>query len=112
MSKSILNPKSIVIWDYAIDRAPRFSNDACSVYLWSDYFENISANQFSIPKYVDQNRFRLRDKYNSLLYRLGEVQLKDKKIIDWLEIRPNLVLVDDVDYGKQLRQVHFYDRRD
>ncbi|EKO58935.1 TIGR04326 family surface carbohydrate biosynthesis protein [Leptospira kirschneri] len=105
MSKSILNPKSIVIWDYAIDRAPRFSNDACSVYLWSDYFENISANQFSIPKYVDQNRFRLRDKYNSLLYRLGEVQLKDKKIIDWLEIRPNfsfwwMTLIMESNYGK------------
>ncbi|WP_078129395.1 TIGR04326 family surface carbohydrate biosynthesis protein [Leptospira alexanderi] len=102
MSKFTFNQESILIWDHAGNNAPEFSG---SVYLWKNYSENISANHFSIPKYVDQNRFRLRDKYNSLLYRLGEVQLKNKRIIDWLEIRPNfsfwwMTLIVESNYGK------------
>ncbi|EMO04494.1 hypothetical protein LEP1GSC116_4184, partial [Leptospira interrogans serovar Icterohaemorrhagiae str. Verdun HP] len=82
MSKSNLNQKSILIWDQIGHRIPEFSG---SVYLWKEYSENVSINQFSIPKYIDQNRFRLRDKYNSLLYEFAKIQIKNKRIVDWLE---------------------------
>ncbi|EMK04010.1 MULTISPECIES: TIGR04326 family surface carbohydrate biosynthesis protein [Leptospira] len=94
--------KSILIWDQVEHRVPEFSG---SVYLWKEYSENISINQFSIPKYIDQNRFRLRDKYNSLLYEFAKIRIKNKRIVDWLEIRPNfsfwwMTLIVESNYGK------------
>ncbi|AVQ13973.1 Surface carbohydrate biosynthesis protein, TIGR04326 family [Leptospira santarosai] len=102
MSKSAFNQESILIWDNVGCHVPKFSGD---IYLWRDYSENISINQFSVPKYIDRNRFRLRDKYNSLLYELGNVQIKNKRVIDWLVIRPNfsfwwMTSIVESNYGK------------
>lgn len=101
MSNRVSNQNSILVWDHSRD-LPDFSG---SIYLWSDYSEDHSKNQFSIPKYIDQNRVRLREQYNSLLYRFGEVRLRNKRVVDWLQIRPGLsywwmTLIVESNYGK------------
>ncbi|RHX91198.1 carbohydrate biosynthesis protein [Leptospira yasudae] len=102
MSKSVLNQGSVLIWDLSGPCSLEFSG---SVYLWKEYSENVSERRISIPQYVDRNRLRLRDKYNSLLYQLGEIRFNSKRIVDWLEIRPNfsywwMTLIVESNYGK------------
>ncbi|EMO70415.1 TIGR04326 family surface carbohydrate biosynthesis protein [Leptospira santarosai] len=94
---------SILIWDHSVDQnLPHFSG---RIYLWRDYSEDPSKDRFSIPKYIDQNRIRLREQYNSILYQLGEIRLTNKRIVDWLQIRPGLsywwmTLIVESNYGK------------
>lgn len=75
------------------------------IYLWRDYSEDPSKARFSIPKYIDQNRIRLRERYNSILFQLGEIRLRNKRIVDWLQIRPGfsywwMTLIVESNYGK------------
>ncbi|WP_061219377.1 TIGR04326 family surface carbohydrate biosynthesis protein [Leptospira weilii] len=94
---------SILIWDHSVDRnLPDFSG---RIYLWRDYSEDPSKARFSIPKYIDQNRIRLRERYNSILFQLGEIRLRNKRIVDWLQIRPGfsywwMTLIVESNYGK------------
>ncbi|MBW0434132.1 carbohydrate biosynthesis protein [Leptospira yasudae] len=74
-------------------------------FLWSDYFEDPDQKIYSIPKYIDQYRHRLRDKYEALLYRFGEERIGNERIVDWFSIRPGfsywwMTLIVESNYGK------------
>ncbi|MBM9577301.1 carbohydrate biosynthesis protein [Leptospira sp. 201903070] len=103
MFNSDLDKKSVLIWDrHHLTRVPDFEGEC---YLWQSYFEERSKRKYSIPKYLDKNRNRLREKYNSLIYDLGEKRIQKKRIVDWMMIRPGfsywwMTLIVEGNYGK------------
>ncbi|TGM56510.1 TIGR04326 family surface carbohydrate biosynthesis protein [Leptospira adleri] len=96
-----LDKKSVLIWD-CLTSPPDFEGET---YLWQNYTEDKPNRRYSIPQYVEKNRVRLREKYNSLIYELGEKQIQGKRIVDWLMIRPEfsywwMTLIVEGNYGK------------
>ncbi|TQE83110.1 hypothetical protein [Leptospira noguchii] len=75
------------------------------VILWKSYFEDIESNIYSIPNLVEENSDRYRREYLSLVYEVGESRIKNRRLIDWFEIRPEfsfrwMSLVVENSYGK------------
>ena len=75
---------SIVIWD--VGGKPTYEADL--KILWSNFNSGEDVNVISIPKKVEADSANLRSRYLSWVYELGITEIRGKKIIDILEIRP------------------------
>ncbi len=73
--------KKLVVWH--ADQSPPNKNNA-SVYCWNGYIECLEYN--SIPVYLEANAERLRAKYLSFIYELGETEIDGKSIVEHLEV--------------------------
>lgn len=58
------------------------------VILWSSFGNADEPNVISIPKLVEEQADALRSRYLGFVYELGETHIKEKKLIDYLELRP------------------------
>lgn len=76
--------RSIVIWDEG--GYPTFEAD--KKILWRNFNVGNDPSIISISKIVEDNASGLRSKYLSWLYDLGTTEIRGKRIIDYLEIRP------------------------
>ena len=83
MKKDITEHR-LLIWD-AVDNLPSVKDD---VVFWRSYNTLESETIFSIPKLVEENADKLREKYLALIHDLGESKIKGRRVVDHLEIRP------------------------
>ena len=81
MSKEV---RSIVIWD--VGSKP--THEADLTILWSNFNGGNDPSIISISEIVEDDAAGLRSKYLSWLYDLGTTEIRGKRIIDILEIRP------------------------
>ena len=95
-------PDSLLIWDCK-DKLP-IKDDF--VILWQSYTEANAINFVSIPQLVQENEEQLKSQYLALIYDLGKLKVKDKTIIENLEIAPDFsywwmtLLVEKCNYSK------------
>lgn len=75
---------SIVIWD--VGGTP--THEADLTILWSNFNGGNDPSTISISEIVEDDAAGLRSKYLSWLYDLGTTEIRGKRIIDILEIRP------------------------
>ncbi len=68
----------LVVWD----REGNCSHDNCHVVYWNSYMENEYVT--SLPRYIENNAQRLRDKYLAFIYEIGRTEYKDKTLIQHL----------------------------
>lgn len=68
-------------------RHPAYAGD---VVLWRDYALGVKSNHVSIPELVEQNALSLRCRYLESMQMLGETRYRDRRLIDLLQIRPEL----------------------
>jgi len=94
--------KQLLIWDS--ESLPTDSNDY--VILWQSYTILDLNKEISIPQLVENNADDLRSRYLAFIYDLGELRVGKKRIVDYLEIRPNFsywwmtLLVEKCNYSK------------
>ncbi|EMY76183.1 hypothetical protein LEP1GSC060_1533 [Leptospira weilii serovar Ranarum str. ICFT] len=92
---------SILIWDVN-DPIPNFDG---IILLWNSFYEDQKLNIHSIPRLVESKSDLYRKEYLSLAYEIGEAKIQNRRVVDWLEIRPGLsfwwmsLLVEN-NYGK------------
>lgn len=56
--------------------------------LWRSFGDDDSATTHSLPKIVEEQADALRERYLACIYDLGEAQIKGKRLVDHLELRP------------------------
>jgi surface carbohydrate biosynthesis protein (TIGR04326 family) len=76
---------NIHIWDSPL---PVESSKA-QVLLWRSYTQSV-ANHVSVPKLVEDNFAVLKKQYLSWIYDLGEAKYRGSRVIDHLQLRPDL----------------------
>lgn len=94
---------SVLIWD-SEDLTPDKRTE--HTLLWRSYGEGVDSSTFSIPKLVEDSALELRSRYLAWIYELGERQYRDKRIVEHLQLRPNLsywwmtLLVEKCNFAK------------
>ena len=78
------HPESLLIWDCK----DQLSVNGDFVIFWQRYSINNAINCLSIPQLVEENEEELKSQYLALIYDLGKLKVKDKTIIENLEITP------------------------
>ncbi|EMJ96559.1 TIGR04326 family surface carbohydrate biosynthesis protein [Leptospira alstonii] len=92
---------SVLIWDNN-EPFPKFDG---IILLWNSFYEDANLNIHSLPRLIESKSDLYRKEYLSLAYELGEAKIQNRRIVDWLEIRPGLsfwwmsLLVEN-NYGK------------
>ena len=81
------NESRIILWEEQQE-----SNGApCKTILWSSYCTNPSEiNIISLPAEVECHAEKLKANYLGWIYKLGEMQIAEKKVTDHLQLRPGL----------------------
>ena len=93
---------NLLIWDAA---APPPSGDWTCV-LWRGFSDGTSPNIVSIPRLIEENADTLRSRYLAWVYELGELRIKNRRLIDHLQLRPGFsywwmtLLVEKCNYSK------------
>jgi surface carbohydrate biosynthesis protein (TIGR04326 family) len=77
--------EDLLIWD---DDGP--SPFAKNTIMWQSYSDNQAASISSIPKLVEENSLEFRALYLAWIYELGEKKCDGKRIVEYLQLRPNL----------------------
>ena len=80
----MLKTKTVLIWDSS---EPYPDNDEFKV-LWRSYATKDLKTEVSLPKFVEDKADKLRLKYLSFIYDLGELEISGKRVIKLLEISP------------------------
>ena len=75
---------ALLIWD--ADGEPPVGD--WTTLLWRSYDTKGSKDVVSVPQLVEDNAESLRASYLAWIYELGETKVKEKRIVDHLEIRP------------------------
>ena len=75
---------ALLIWD--ADGEPPVGD--WTTLLWRSYDTKGRKDVISIPQLVEDNAESLRARYLAWIYELGETKVKEKRIVDHLEIRP------------------------
>ena len=75
---------ALLIWD--ADGEPPVGD--WTTLLWRSYDTKGRKDIISIPQLVEDNAESLRARYLAWIYELGETKVKEKRIVDHLEIRP------------------------
>lgn len=75
---------SLLIWD-SDEQLPLKHGD---VSYWQSYITSETAKGFSVPQLVEDNAEHLKAEYLAFIYELGELRIRDKRVIDILELRP------------------------
>lgn len=78
------NCSTLLIWD--ADGEPPVGD--WTTLLWRSYDTKGRKDVVSIPQLVEDNAESLRARYLAWIYELGETKVKEKRIVDHLEIRP------------------------
>ena len=63
--------------------------NGCDIINWSSYFISNDNKIFSLPKLVDANKEKIKNKYLEYIFNLGESRINGKPLVNFLEIRPN-----------------------
>lgn len=79
------NLRTLLIWDK--EGVPPKGN--WTTVLWSDFNTTDDPNVISTPKLVEDQADILKTRYLAWIYELGETQVRRKRLIDHLELRPN-----------------------
>ena len=77
---------SVIIWDS--ETLP--NNNEETVILWKQYLQSNSKNQISIPELIEKNADRLKARYLTWVYNLGDTKFGLLSVVDALKIRNNL----------------------
>ena len=77
---------SVIIWDSKT--LPNNNED--TVILWKQYLQSNSKNQISIPELIEKNADRLKARYLTWVYNLGDTKFGLLSVVDALKIRNNL----------------------
>jgi surface carbohydrate biosynthesis protein (TIGR04326 family) len=80
------NSKILLIWDAEGD----FPNTFGTVVLWNNFKSSSNENIISAPLLVESNSNELRNKILAWIHQLGETRIRGTRIVDILEIEPNL----------------------
>jgi surface carbohydrate biosynthesis protein (TIGR04326 family) len=78
------NCSTLLIWD--ADGEPPVGD--WTTLLWRSYDTKGRKDVISIPQLVEDNAESLRARYLAWIYELGETKVKEKRVVDHLEIRP------------------------
>ena len=73
---------SILIWD--AEGTPSLGD--YTVVLWQEFLPSSMFDYVSIPELVEHKADELKKKYLSWVYDFGEIIVKDKRLIEYLEI--------------------------
>ncbi len=84
MDKDTNNYSKIIIWD--LEELPKKNKDI--TLLWNSYEQPDDKNIISIPKVVEENSDYYRSKYLAWIYDISEKKIKDKKIVEYLQLYP------------------------
>ena len=94
--------KTLLIWDVESGEMPKHE----TLVLWQSYEENIENDEISIPRLVENNADTLKSQYLSLIYELGNLKVKGKRVVDLLEITSGFsywwmtLLIEKCNYSK------------
>jgi surface carbohydrate biosynthesis protein (TIGR04326 family) len=73
--------------------------------LWRDFGKTATPDAVSIPRLVEAHADDLRKQYLAWIFELGEIRIKDRRLIEHLELRPGfsawwMSLLTEMSYGK------------
>ena len=77
---------NVIIWD--LKTLP--NNNEETIILWKQFRQSNSKNQISIPELIEKNADRLKARYLTWIYNLGETKFGLLSVVDALKIRNNL----------------------
>ena len=77
---------TLLVWD--TDKQIDSSID-CTIMYWQNYNALQSHGVYSISQLVEKNSFQLRSQYLALIYELGESRIDEKRVLEYLKIRPS-----------------------
>jgi surface carbohydrate biosynthesis protein (TIGR04326 family) len=77
--------KTVLIWDADSGEMPEHD----VLVTWNSYQQDVANNKISIPHLVEDNSGKFKSQFLSLIYDLGEAKINGKRVIEYLEIRPN-----------------------
>ncbi len=78
-------PLHVVIWDHP-DEPPATD---CTIVYWSKFFTPAhSHGEISLPRYVEDNDDKLKERFLAFVREVGESQIADKSIIEHLRVLP------------------------
>jgi surface carbohydrate biosynthesis protein (TIGR04326 family) len=80
------NKKKAIIWD-SNEPIPKLN---CLIILWNVHSDDKFDNVISILDLIDLNSLDLKNKYLKFIWDLGETKVNNERLIDKLNIRPNL----------------------
>lgn len=92
----------VVIWD--AEGSPPLGD--WTTVLWRGFGDGTIAGVVSISKLIEENADVLRRRYLAWIYDLGETRIKDRRLVDHLELWPGFsywwmsLLVEKCNYGK------------
>lgn len=92
----------VIVWDDS--GAPPVGD--WGIVLWRSFGDAATPHILSIPKLVESNADVLRKRYLAWIYELGETLIGDRKLLDFLELRPGFsywwmtLLSEKCNYGK------------
>ena len=75
---------SVTVWDLNGGPPPKIGDVLC----WQSYFQQESVT--SVPRYLEDNSARFREKYLAFIHDLGESLVDGKRIVDHLDIGEGL----------------------
>lgn len=82
------NPMStILIWDHP-DAPPVSLAAGKTIIFWCSYSTHDLDSAVSIPQWVEDHADRLRQRYLSWVYEIGETQIQGQRVVDHLQLRP------------------------
>ncbi len=74
----------LLIWDCE----NKLPSDSGFTVFWQSYIITEGVNGISIPLLVEENADQLRSQYLAMIYKLGEVRIHEKRVIDCLKVGP------------------------
>lgn len=89
-----------------LDTQEKIQFKNCDIALWQSYAVSDNDRYISIPMLVEENAELLRTAYLAMIYELGEAEVKDKRVVEYLEVRPQFsywwmtLLVEKCNFSK------------
>lgn len=93
----------LLIWDAETSHPP---SDNSVTLLWRSFSAVETADIVSIPQLIEENADSLRARYLAWVYDLGEMRIKDRRLVDHLQLRPSFsywwmtLLVEKCNFAK------------
>lgn len=93
---------NVLVWDSECDAPLGYA----TTILWRSFSSAKAPDIVSIPQLIEENAAAVRARYLAWVFELGEMRIKDRRLVDHLELRPNYsywwmtLLVEKCNYSK------------
>jgi len=82
---SATSAQTLIVWD-SNESPPVIKGSV--VVLWRNFGDASSPEEVSIPRLIELHADELRSRYLAWIYELGEMRIRNQRLVDHLELRP------------------------